>query len=260
MGGLTVLKEIVSALGGENVIYLGDTARVPYGIRSAETVMRYSFENTSFLIKKGIKLLVIACNTASSVSLEKIKESFSIPVLGVIEPGSRAAAASTRNKKVGVIGTEATVKSSAYLKAIKTIDKDVEVTALACPLFVPLAEEGWVDGEIARLTAEKYLADIRKSGIDTLVLGCTHYPLLKGVISDVVGKEVALIDSALEMAKEVKRELEALSMLNLSGKEPRREFYVTDSPERFLRLGERFLGRKIDDIHKVELNDTEVSE
>ncbi len=200
IGGLTVLKEIFRELPFENTVYLGDTARVPYGIRSPETVTRYSFENARFLISEDIKLLVIACNTASSVSLDAIRRSVPVPVLGVIKPGARAAVSCSKNKKIGVIGTEATIKSSSYTRAIKEVDGDVEVFSLACPLFVPLVEEGWSEGRIAEMIAETYLNNIRDKCVDTLVLGCTHYPLLKNVITKVMSETVTLIDSAVETA------------------------------------------------------------
>jgi glutamate racemase len=252
IGGLTVLKEILSALPGEGTIYLGDTARVPYGIRSAETVTRYSFENTKFLVSKGIKMLVVACNTVSSVSLDAIKDSLSLPVIGVIEPGAKAAVTATRNGKIGVIGTDATIRSSAYAKAIRALDESIEVTGLACPLFVPLVEEGWTEGVITELTAERYLKYLAGRGIDTLVLGCTHYPLLKDVLTKVMGGEVTLIDSAIETAREVRRTLAALSLFNTATGELR-SFYVTDAPDKFIQVGERFLGRTIDYIRKIEL-------
>jgi glutamate racemase len=251
IGGLTVLKEILRELPQESTIYLGDTARVPYGIRSAETVMRYSFENTKFLSSKGIKILVIACNTASSVSLDALKNSVAIPVLGVIEPGSKAAVKATQNRKIGVIGTSATVQSNAYTTAIHAIDPAIQVFGLACPLFVPLVEEGWITGNIAMMIAKQYLSGIKEKGIDTLVLGCTHYPLLKKVISDVMGEEVTLIDSAVETSREIKTVL-ALSELEREQKQsPRREFYVTDSPDRFVKVGESFLGEKINHIEQI---------
>lgn len=253
IGGLTVLKEIFRELPFESTIYLGDTARVPYGIRSPETVIRYSFENTRFLFSKDIKMLVIACNTASSVSLEQIKNSVSIPVVGVIEPGAKAAVSSTRNKKIGVIGTEATISSNSYTKAIKSIDKDIEVFSLPCPLFVPLVEEGWTDGSIAEIIADTYLKDIKYKGIDTLVLGCTHYPLLKRVLSKIVGEKVNLIDSAIETAREIRSILTSLSLLKTKPGKTMHNFYVTDSPERFTKVGEKFLGDKIKHIKKIEL-------
>lgn len=251
IGGLTVLKEIIRELPGESTIYLGDTARVPYGIRSPETVIRYSFENTRFLCSKDIKILVIACNTASSIGLEDIRASVSIPVIGVIEPGARAAVKATENGKIGVIGTEATIKSSAYTKAIKSIDDGVEVFGCACPMFVPLVEEGWIEGEIAAMIAGRYLEGLKQRGIDTIVLGCTHYPLLKGIIAGVMGENVILIDSAVETSVEIKNVLSTLGINNEQKSPAAREFFVTDSPERFLKVGENFLGRKIEKINKI---------
>jgi glutamate racemase len=253
IGGLTVLKEIFTALPRENTIYLGDTARVPYGIRSPETVTRYSFENTRFLSSKQVKMLVIACNTASSVSLDAVRENFPVPVVGVIEPGAKAAAAATKNKKVGVIGTEATVKSNSYPRAIRSVDSSVEVFSIPCPLFVPFVEEGWTEGLITEMVAERYLADIRAKGIDTLVLGCTHYPLLKTVLAKVMGDGVRLIDSAIETAREIRSILRSSSLLNESAGSVNHEFYVTDAPQKFLYVGERFLGRKIAHIEQTKL-------
>jgi glutamate racemase len=253
IGGLTVLKEIHLRCPNENTVYLGDTARVPYGIRSPETVIRYSFENSRFLFSKEVKMIVIACNTASSVSLESIRNSVSIPVIGVIEPGAKAAVAATRNKKIGIIGTEATIKSNSYTKAIQAIDRSIEVFGIACPLFVPLVEEGWTDGRIADMIANEYLQGIKRSDIDTLVLGCTHYPLLKSVLSTVMGDGVSLIDSAIETAGEIESILKRLSLLNTSGDACTREFYVTDSPDKFRTVGERFLGREIPNIEKIKL-------
>jgi glutamate racemase len=242
IGGLTVLKEIIAALPQENIIYLGDTARVPYGIRSPETVTRYSFENTNFLLSQEIKMLVIACNTASAISLEAVKKEYPLPVIGVLEPGARAAASATKTRAVGVIGTEATIGSGAYEKAIKRIAPDIVVHSLACPLFVSLAEEGWTENDVAALVAEKYLAALRRTGIDTLVLGCTHYPLLKSVIGSALGSSIALIDSATETAKEVAEVLIKLKWKGNGKGEGLRKFYVTDSPSRFEKIGKRFLG------------------
>jgi glutamate racemase len=241
IGGLTVLKEIVRKLPDENIIYLGDTARVPYGIRSAETVTRYSFENTNFLLSQEIKMLVVACNTATAVSLEAVKKEFPLPVIGVLEPGARAAVAATKTRKIGIIGTEATINSGAYERAIKRLAPDIEVTSIACPLFVSLAEEGWTDNDVAELVADKYLAPFRESGIDMLVLGCTHYPLLKAVISKAIGPGITLIDSATETAKEVADVLEKLKWRGSGNSEGIRKFYVTDTPARFEMIGKRFL-------------------
>jgi glutamate racemase len=253
IGGLTVLKEIIKEMPDEGTIYLGDTARVPYGIRSPETVTRYSLENTRFLFSKDIKLLVVACNTASSISLDSIKKSIHAPVVGVIEPGAKAAVRVTRNKRIGVIGTEATIRSGSYTRSIKAFDRDIEVCHLSCPLFVPIVEEGWIEGEIATIIVEKYLKGIKDKGIDTLVLGCTHYPLLKGVISRVMGEDVALIDSAVEVAKEIKEILNTADSKSKNRENPVREFYVTDSPERFVKVGELFLENKIEHIEMIKL-------
>jgi glutamate racemase len=253
IGGLTVLREILRELPREGTLYLGDTARVPYGIRSPETVTRYSFETTRFLFSQGIKILVVACNTVSSISLEAIRSSLTIPVIGVIEPGARAAVSATSNKRIGVIGTEATIRSNAYTRAIHAVDSAVEVFGLACPLFVPLVEEGWTEGTIAEMTAGRYLERIKDKGIDTLVLGCTHYPLLKGVLSEVMGKGVSLIDSAIETSREIKEVLTRLSLLRTAPAAPPRRFYVTDSPEKFRDIGEKFLGTTIEHIKKIAL-------
>jgi glutamate racemase len=242
IGGLTVLKALAAALPLENTIYLGDTARVPYGIQSPETVTRYSFENTQFLLSQEIKMLVVACNTASAISLDAVKKEFPLPVIGVLEPGARAAAAVTRTKKVGVIGTEATIASGAYERAITRLGPGIEVFSRACPLFVPLAEEGWVDNDVAALAAERYLAFFRTTGIDTLVLGCTHYPLLKDVILRAVGPGITLIDSATETAKEVASVLDKLKWQRPGREAAERKYFVTDTPARFEQLGKRFLG------------------
>jgi glutamate racemase len=241
VGGLTVLKEIMAALPRENTIYLGDTARVPYGIRSPETVTRYSFENTQFLLSQEIKILVVACNTASAISLEAVKREFPLPVLGVLEPGARAAIAATRTGKIGVIGTEATIGSGAYEKAVRSVSPGIEVFAQACPLFVSLVEEGWTDNDVAELVARRYLGGLRDRGIDTLVLGCTHYPLLKKVIARVVGEGITLIDSATETAREVAAVLGKLNWLRPDRGDAVRRYFVTDSPARFERVGKLFL-------------------
>jgi len=257
VGGLTVLKEIVKALPQEDTIYLGDTARVPYGTKSPETVTRYARQITSFLLSRDIKLLVVACNTASAFSLDSLKERFPIPIVGVIEPGSRRAAAVTRSGKVGVIGTEGTIRSSAYAKAIKRLNPEIEVITRACPLFVPLAEEGWVDNEVARLTARTYLQGLHEEGVDTLVLGCTHYPLLKGIISETMGSGVTLVDSAEETARTVAEILRNNDSLRPSSEKGNHHYYVTDVPAGFIRVGNRFLGGRLGDVYQVSLEDAE---
>jgi glutamate racemase len=253
VGGLTVLKEIHRTLPQEDTVYLGDTARVPYGTKSPETVVRYSRQITEFLVSRDIKLLVVACNTASAVALDSLKEEFAIPIVGVIEPGARRAVAVTQSGKVAVIGTEGTVKSSAYTKAIKRLAPEVQVVTRACPLFVPLAEEGWVDNEVARLTAETYLQGLREEGIDTLVLGCTHYPLLKKIIANAVGPDVKLVDSAEETARTVAEILASDGLLRPTPEQGNHHYFVTDVPAGFIRVGNRFLGGKLGDVYQVNL-------
>ena len=260
IGGLTVLKALLKAMPQEDTIYLGDTARVPYGTKSPETVTRYAVEIASFLVKRDIKLLVVACNTASAVSLETLQERFPIPVVGVIEPGARRAAAVTRNGKVGVIGTEATIKSSAYTRAIKRINPAIEVMTRACPLFVPLAEEGWTANEVTRLTARTYLAGLKETGVDTLVLGCTHYPLLKEIIAETMGEKVRLVDSAEETARTVADILLSRGLLRPVAEKGNHHYFVTDVPAGFIRIGNRFLGGNLEDVHQVNLEEPDAPE
>ena len=251
VGGLTVVKEIFKALPNEKIVYLGDTARVPYGTKSSETIKRFSIENANFLKKFKVKLIVVACNTASSISLPVLRKRLRIPIVGVIKPGAVKAVKITRNNKVGVIGTSTTIKSGAYEKEIKRISRCVKVQSIACPLFVPLAEEAWLSGGITYDIARKYLKPFLNSGIDTLVLGCTHYPLLKRVISKVLGKEVAIIDSASSVAEEVSCVLRKNNILSASSKKPRHIFFATDAVEQFVRTGEKFLGRKINKARRA---------
>jgi glutamate racemase len=253
IGGLTVLKEVIRLLPWEDTVYLGDTARVPYGAKSPETVTRYAIENTRFLLKASVKMIVVACNTVSAVSLASLRESFSAPMVGVLEPGARAAVRTTENGKIGVIGTEATIRSQAYTQAIQRIRPDIQVSGVPCPLFVPLVEEGWTREEVALRVAERYLDPLIKAGVDTLVLGCTHYPLLKPVIQKVMGGNVQLIDSAEEAALEVMKTLEAEKLLQGSPRTPSRHFFVTDAPDRFGDMGRQFLGSELTTVEKVEL-------
>ncbi len=252
VGGLTLLKEVVRLLPQEELLYVGDTARVPYGTKSPETVRRYAVESASFLVRQGVKMLVVACNTASAVAIDELASQFKIPVIGVIEPGSRRAAALTINRKVGVIGTEGTVKSGAYARAIKRENPAIEVVSTACPLFVPLAEEGWADHQIAYIAAGEYLAPLIDAGIDTLVLGCTHYPLLKKTLHAVLGEKIQLVDSAEEAAKVVVETLLCVGA-NRSGKGSV-HFFVTDVPDRFKRVGSAFLGQNLQSVSQVILN------
>lgn len=251
IGGLTVLHKIIEVLPRENTVYLGDTARAPYGTKSVETVVRYSFENTAFLIEKGVKLVVVACNTSTALALSGLKDEFSLPLIGVIEPGVRRALQVTKNKRVGIIGTEATIQSGAYSKALKAEEEKVEVYSRACPLFVPLVEEGWTDNAVVSMTVEAYLGSLKQSGIDTLILGCTHYPLLKKAIRKFMGQGVTLIDSAEEVAKEVAAILKRHSIVRKSGKGSH-SFFVTDAPDRFVKVGHRFLGEKVESAVRIE--------
>ena len=212
IGGLTVVRELMRQLPNESIIYFGDTARVPYGPKSPDTVLRYSREITQFLRAEGVKAVVIACNTATAHALPALREENELPIVGVIGPGSRAAARATRTGRVGVIGTQGTINSRAYERAIASVAPEAEITALACPLFVPLVEEGWLDTEATRLIAREYLEPMANAHVDTLVLGCTHYPLLKGVIGSIVGRDVRLIDSAEETAAETASTLKAAGL------------------------------------------------
>jgi glutamate racemase len=254
VGGLTVLREIIRVLPQEDTIYFGDTARVPYGTKSPETVARYAAEITSFLVHRDIKLLVVACNTASAVALSSLKRAFPIPVVGVIEPGARRAVDLTRSGCIGVIGTAATIRSSAYTRAIKRLKPDACVLTRACPLFVPLAEEGWTANEVARLTAKNYLLELRESGVDTLVLGCTHYPLLKPIIAEVMGAGVTLVDSAEETARTVADILEKKKLLRPVAEKGNHHYFVSDVPAGFIRVGNRFLGDRLGDVYQVNLD------
>ncbi len=253
IGGLTVVREILRRLPHESFIYLGDTARVPYGTKSSQTVIRYSQSNSRFLISKGIKLLVVACNTASAVALPSLRWDFEIPIIGVIEPGARKAVRITKTGKVGVIGTSSTIKSNAYKKAVENIASEIKIYSKACPLFVPLAEEGWIDGKIAELTGNKYLEPLKESGIDVLILGCTHYPLLKSTIQKVIGDEVVLVDSAEETALEIERTLKENGISNESSSSYKSEFYLTDVSETFISIAGRFLGERIERVEQVDI-------
>jgi glutamate racemase len=255
IGGLTVLRAIKRLLPRENIMYLGDTARVPYGTRSAQTVLKYSIANTDFLLRQNIKLLVVACNTASAVATDALRERYDIPVIEVITPGARGAVRLSRGRRIGIIGTETTVQSNAYQKAIHALDRQIEVFSCACPLFVPLAEEGWCDpqDEIVLLTARRYLAALKDQAIDTLVLGCTHYPLLKGAIQRVMGDAVTLIDSADETAHEVESLLADNRLLRNNGDSGTCSFFVTDIPHRFIETGKLFLGDEIATVQLIDI-------
>ncbi len=253
LGGLTVLKEIMKILPNENIVYFGDTARVPYGSRSKETVIKYTFQAINFLISKNVKAIVIACNTATARSLIEANEKYDLPILGVIEAGAKTAVESTRNNVVGVIGTDGTIRSKAYNKEIGKINENIKIVDKACPLFVPIVEEGWSNTDIATLTAKRYLEELMSEGIDSLVLGCTHYPLLKKTIGDVVGPNVILVNPAKETAKDLKDILEQKNILNEENEMISYEYYVSDIPEKFVSIAEEFLNKEIQNIKSVEI-------
>jgi glutamate racemase len=249
VGGLTVQREVLDALPSADTLYLGDTARLPYGTKSAETVTAYSLKSARFLAGHDIDLLVVACNTASAVALPALRGALAVPVLGVVEPGARVAVERTRSGRIGVIGTQGTVASGAYQAAIRALRPDAQVVAQPCPLFVPLAEEGWTDpgDEIVRGIVRRYLGPVRAARVDTLVLGCTHYPLLKAAIAaELPG--VLLVDSAEAIAAEVRARLPAVP-----GRTGEHRFFVTDAPGKFLAVAGRFLGRPVEHAEHVDV-------
>ncbi len=254
VGGLTVLKALIERLPLESTVYLGDTARVPYGTKSGEVVTRYSMANANALLEYGVKLLVVACNTASAVALPALRKLLPIPVVGVIQPGAALAAHLSRTGKVAVIGTPGTIASGAYQQALAANRAGLEVRTRACPLFVPLAEEGWLEGEVPRLVAERYLSgSFLEGGVDTLVLGCTHYPLLSKVISAVAGPTVTLVDSARATAERVVEVLKERDLLKTERLATERHYLVTDTPDRFLQVGATFLGHAISGARQIDL-------
>ena len=252
VGGLTVVQQIEKLLPGEDIIYFGDTARVPYGTKSRETITKFSVENVEFLMEKNVKLVLVACNTASSLSLDFLKRCFRVPITGVIEPGAKGAVSVTRSNRIGVIGTNATIASGAYEKAIRKINPRTSVVTAGCPLFVPLVEEGWLKKPVTREIASIYLAPIKALKVDTLIMGCTHYPLLKEVIQDVMGRNVMLVDSAKEVAKEARVILDSSGLLNSPGRKGRQNFYVSDEPSRFMAVARRFLKKEISCVKRAE--------
>lgn len=257
VGGLTVVSELFRILPQEDIIYFGDTAHLPYGSKSKEAVTRFSLNIVNFLKAQKIKIIIVACNTASSFALSTLREKTDLPVIGVIEPGAQTAIDSTRNFKIGIIGTEGTIKSRAFEEALKKINRNVKVFSQACPLFVPLVEEGWLDEPETSQIAEKYLSPLKDKGIDTLILGCTHYPLLKELLSRIMGQGVSLIDTAEATAKAVKKSLGEKNLLRKVNHKPVYKFFVSDDPEKFLQLGMRFLGKGIDKAERVDLEGME---
>jgi glutamate racemase len=248
IGGLTVMSQLVRVLPLEHMVYFGDTARLPYGAKSPETIIRYSIENAIFLIRQKIKVLVVACNTASAHALEHLQQIFSIPVIGVIHPGAKSAVESSKTKRIAVLGTKGTINSQSYQKAILQFEPKAQVFPVACPLFVPFVEEGCLDHPAARLIVEDYLRSLKHCRIDTLLLGCTHYPLLKDLIRREIGEDIMIIDSAVSCAEAVAELLSEKSLCSGSKEKPVYRYYVSDDPQKFQLLGSSFLGRPIDDV------------
>ena len=252
IGGLTVVRALMERLPFENIVYFGDTARVPYGVKSVETIAYYTAQITQFLLEKQVKILIIACNTMAAVAAQTVRDMSPVPVLDVIEAGAWAAVAASQTQQIGVIGTPTTVNSNAYARAIHGLTQTARVYSQACPLFVPLVEEGWLDHEVTRLTAQEYLKPVIAEHIDTLVLGCTHYPLIKPLLQEVMGQSVKLVDSAEAMANRTAALLVERGLDNQHHELPCYEYYVTDVPVKFRTIGERFLGRSLNDVHVVK--------
>ena len=259
IGGLTVVHEVFKRLPNENIVYFGDTARVPYGSKSPQVVEKFALQDIMFLMNESVKLLVAACHTVSSVALDSLTEKHHLPILGVVDPGVKAAIEVTKNRRVGVIGTRATVMSGTYEKKIAQKRNDIVVVSRSCPLFVPLAEEGWLDGDVVSQIASLYLQPLIDEDVDTLILGCTHYPLLKPVIQQVMGRGVTLIDSAEETAKLVASRLKAIEKENRSGHPPKHHFYVSDIPHQFQEVGQRFLGERLESVTRVDLEELNIA-
>jgi glutamate racemase len=252
IGGLTVVKQLMAQLPCENLVYFGDTARIPYGTKSEEIIRRFALEDSFYLLDKAVKIIVVACNTASAIAVSMLKEIFNIPVTGVIQPGAEAAANLSRNGKIGIIGTAATIRSDNYKEEILRVGNDKQIISQACPLFVPLVEEGLIEDEATYLIARRYLQSIVENKVDTLVLGCTHYPLLVNVLQKIVGPNVRLIDSGVETTKTVKKILFENQLLADRNQVPFHRFYLSDMPYKFQDIAERFLQRSVSHIEIVD--------
>lgn len=252
LGGLTVVKALMRQLPREDIVYFGDTARVPYGTKSPESIIRFSNENVALLRKRNVKMIVIACNSSSAHALPSLHETYDLPIVGVIESGSRAAIKATKNKKVGIIATPATINSYAYPQEIARVDSAIKVLSQACPLFVPLVEEGWSTKPVTVSVAKEYLKTM-KGKIDTLILGCTHYPLLKVTLKKVLGPKVKLVDSAEEIARDVSELLQKHGALNDQAERGKQHFLVSDEPSHFQKLARRFLGFDIKNVERANV-------
>lgn len=255
VGGLTVVREIMRHLPNENLVYFGDTARVPYGSKSKDTIIRFSRQIIRFLKTKDVKAIVIACNTASALALEIVRQEIDIPIIGVVVPGARAAVRETRNKKIGVLGTEATIKSEMYTRLMQQEDADVSVVGKACPLFVPLIEEGFAKHHITREVIDIYLQDVKESGIDTLILGCTHYPLLRDSIAEYMGEDIHIVNPAYETAIDLQRILQSNALDNRGDGDVHYEFYSSDAPVKFKNFANAILPCNINWIEHINIEE-----
>jgi glutamate racemase len=259
VGGLTVAREVFNLLPKEDIVYFGDVGRYPYGGRSQEIISKFATQDVAFLLEHEVKYVICACNSVSAVALDELQGNYAVPMIGVIHPGAQASVAATHNGRIGVIGTNATINSNAYAKSIHAIKADIKVFSLACPLFVPLAEEGYIEKEATYLIARDYLRTMQDVEVDTLILGCTHYPLLKTVIADVMGDAVTLIDSGEETARAAYRTLTDTGLLNSQASQSpapagEHKYFVSDVPEKFSQVATRFLGRIVDRITRVDIS------
>ncbi len=255
IGGLTVARQVMRLMPQENLLYFGDSARVPYGSKSSQTVIEYSLQAAAFLEAHGVKMIIIACNTASAVALEQVRSATSLPVIGVIEPGARSALEQTSGGRIGVIGTEGTVRSESYRNAITAANPSAAVFSIACPLFVAFAEEGYSHHPATLMIAREYLAPLLRQSIDTLIMGCTHYPLLEPSIAEICGPRVTLVDPGIATAGEAKECLEKMNLVNRSASAPRHEYYLSDFPHKFKEIGQRFLGHRLEYVQRVQIED-----
>ncbi len=252
VGGLTVVREIMRQLPSENIVYFGDTARVPYGSKSKQTILKFSRQIVRFLMTKQVKAIVFACNTASALALEDMRDEIDLPVVGVVKPGAKMAVAMSKTKSVGIIATEGTIKSGIYTDYIRQLDADVTVVGKACPLFVPLVEEGLIEDRITDDMVDRYLSELKEYKVDSLVLGCTHYPLLANPIKRYMGKEVTLINPAYETAKELKNILAESGLLCSEGT-PSYEFYVSDGVDKFKSFADKVMPIHVDTVNVVDI-------
>jgi glutamate racemase len=254
VGGLTVVKELLDAVPNEHIVYFGDTARVPYGTKSARVVREFAVQDALILLKHDVKMIVVACHTATSMAMDLLTERFDLPIIGVVEPGIKAGLEVTKNGKIGVIGTRSTISSGTYPKLLAKADPEIEVFTQACPLFVPLVEEGWLDQEVTRQVAHIYLDAFLDNQVDTVILGCTHYPLLKPLLNEVLGPSISLIDSAEETAKAVHGMLTQNALQADSKQKAVHQYLVSDIPYQFRQIGERFLGRRLESLTQVDVD------